>query len=137
MEAQEAALLRRVGGGLGHGQQPGPEGRGVVGVRLRGDDPVDLAQLVEDLLARERALGPEAREWVVVVLGVLADVAADEDARLIVVGAGERGKTARRLIGSVADSVAERASCDVLIVRPRDEADPVGEPWAGPPAGRP
>ena len=50
---------------------------------------------------------------------VLADVAADEDARLIVVGAGERGKTARRLIGSVADSVAQRASCDVLIVRPR------------------
>ena len=59
---------------------------------------------------------------------VLADVAADEDARLIVVGAGERGKTARRLIGSVADSVAQRASCDVLIVRPREPAEPSAAP---------
>lgn len=50
---------------------------------------------------------------------VLADVAAEQNARLIVVGAGERGKTARRVIGSVADFVAERAPCDVLIVRPR------------------
>ena len=50
---------------------------------------------------------------------VLADVAADCDARLIVVGAGDRGKAARRLIGSVADFVSERAPCDVLIVRPR------------------
>lgn len=49
---------------------------------------------------------------------VLADVAAEENARLIVVGAGERGKLARRLIGSVADLVAERAPCSVLIVRP-------------------
>ncbi len=49
---------------------------------------------------------------------VLAGVAAEENARLIVVGAGERGKLARRLIGSVADLVAERAPCNVLIVRP-------------------
>jgi nucleotide-binding universal stress UspA family protein len=49
---------------------------------------------------------------------VLTDIAAEEDARLIVVGAGDRGKTARRLIGSVADFVAERSPCDVLIVRP-------------------
>ena len=47
---------------------------------------------------------------------VLIDVAAEQDARLIVVGAGDRGRTAR-LIGSVADLVAERAPCDVLIVR--------------------
>jgi len=33
------------------------------------------------------------------------------------VGAGDRGKTARRLLGSVADFVAERSPCDVLIVR--------------------
>jgi len=53
---------------------------------------------------------------------VLTDVAAEEEARLIVVGAGDRGKTARRLIGSVADFVAERSPCDVLIVRPPEWA---------------
>jgi nucleotide-binding universal stress UspA family protein/RimJ/RimL family protein N-acetyltransferase len=48
---------------------------------------------------------------------VLTDLAAEQSARLIVVGAGDRGKTARRLLGSVADFVAERSPCDVLIVR--------------------
>lgn len=49
---------------------------------------------------------------------VLADVAIERNARLIVVGAGERGKTARRLLGGTADDVAVRAPCNVLIVRP-------------------
>ena len=49
---------------------------------------------------------------------ILTDVAAALNARLIVVGAGQRGKLVRRLIGSVADLVAERAPCNVLIVRP-------------------
>jgi nucleotide-binding universal stress UspA family protein len=51
---------------------------------------------------------------------VLTDVASELGARLIVVGAGERAKLARRLIGGVADVVAERSPCDVLIVRPRE-----------------
>jgi nucleotide-binding universal stress UspA family protein/RimJ/RimL family protein N-acetyltransferase len=50
---------------------------------------------------------------------VLTDIADERSARLIVVGAGDRGKTTRRLLGSVADFVAERSPCDVLIVRPR------------------
>ncbi len=50
---------------------------------------------------------------------VLTDVAGEENARLIVVGAGGRRKTTRRLIGSVSDFVAERSPCDVLIVRLR------------------
>jgi nucleotide-binding universal stress UspA family protein/GNAT superfamily N-acetyltransferase len=50
---------------------------------------------------------------------VLSDVAAEIDARLIVVGAGDHSKLARRLVGGVADVVAERAPCNVLIVRPR------------------
>jgi nucleotide-binding universal stress UspA family protein/GNAT superfamily N-acetyltransferase len=50
---------------------------------------------------------------------VLTDVAAEQRARLIVVGAGQRAKSTRRLIGSVADNVAERSPCNVLIVRPR------------------
>jgi nucleotide-binding universal stress UspA family protein len=37
---------------------------------------------------------------------VLAHIATEENARLIVVGAGERGKLARRLLGSVANLVA-------------------------------
>ena len=51
---------------------------------------------------------------------VLADVAAEESARLVGVGAGEPGKLARRLMGSVADLVAERSPCDVLVVGPSD-----------------
>jgi nucleotide-binding universal stress UspA family protein len=54
---------------------------------------------------------------------VLVDVAVEQRARLIVVGAGERGKKTRRLVGSVADTVAERAPCNVLIVRERERAD--------------
>ena len=49
---------------------------------------------------------------------VLADVAYEEAARLIVVGAGEHTEARRRLLGSAADAVARRAPCDVLIVRP-------------------
>ena len=48
-------------------------------------------------------------------------IAVEEDASLIVVGAGDRGKTTRRLMGGVADLVAERAPCNVLIVRPSPE----------------
>jgi nucleotide-binding universal stress UspA family protein len=51
----------------------------------------------------------------------LTDVATEQSARLIVVGAGERGGAARRLVGSVADVVAERSPCNVLIVRPPRE----------------
>ena len=50
---------------------------------------------------------------------VLTDLAAERNARLIVVGAGQTSKTARRLVGSTADLVAERAPCNVLIVRAR------------------
>ena len=62
---------------------------------------------------------------------VLAGVAAEENARLIVVGGGERGKPARRIIGSVADLVVERATCDVLIVA---RASPVEPTPSTPPA---
>ncbi len=54
---------------------------------------------------------------------ILSDVAIELNARMIVVGAGDRGKTARRILGSVADLVAERAPCSVLIVRPREHQD--------------
>jgi nucleotide-binding universal stress UspA family protein len=47
---------------------------------------------------------------------------AEENARLIVVGAGEHSKLARRLLGSVADLVAERSPCNVLIIRPDERS---------------
>jgi nucleotide-binding universal stress UspA family protein len=50
---------------------------------------------------------------------MLSDVAVEQNARMIVLSAGDRGKRARRIVGSVADLVAERAPCSVLIVRPR------------------
>lgn len=55
---------------------------------------------------------------------VLTDIAAEENARLVVVGGGEPSKAARRLIGSVTDLVAERSPCDVLIVRLRKGTTP-------------
>ncbi|HEY2258346.1 MAG TPA: GNAT family N-acetyltransferase [Solirubrobacteraceae bacterium] len=51
---------------------------------------------------------------------VLSDVAFEENARMIVVGAGGRSGPARRIVGAVADMVAERAPCSVLIARPSD-----------------
>ena len=50
---------------------------------------------------------------------VLTDVAVEVDARLIVVGAGPPRSTGRPLDGTVADVVAARSPCDVLIARPR------------------
>jgi nucleotide-binding universal stress UspA family protein len=48
----------------------------------------------------------------------LTDVATECNARLIVVGAGDRAGASRRVLGTIADYVAERSPCDVLIVRP-------------------
>jgi nucleotide-binding universal stress UspA family protein len=48
---------------------------------------------------------------------VLADIAEEVHARLIVVGAGGRTGTVRRLLGSTADTLVQIAPCDVLIVR--------------------
>ena len=58
---------------------------------------------------------------------VLADIAFEQSARLLVVGAGDRATTARRNIGNVAESVALRSPCDVLIVR-SPEAQPSAPP---------
>jgi nucleotide-binding universal stress UspA family protein/RimJ/RimL family protein N-acetyltransferase len=64
---------------------------------------------------------------------VLTDIAFERNARLIVVGAGERAKATRRIVGSVADFVAERSPCNVLIVRPRQgDVEPAGKDPAPP-----
>jgi len=93
----------------------------VVGAhRFLPSDEEELADVVRDAAGGLRDQGLHVHEHV--RRGdpalVLTDVAAEQNARLIVVGAGDRGKRLRRVIGSVADFVAERSPCDVLIVRP-------------------
>ena len=48
----------------------------------------------------------------------LIDVADDHGAELIVLGAVRDTSLATRLLGSTAEEVTRRVSCDVLIVRP-------------------
>src|SRR6266542_4455674 len=60
VEAQEAALLRGVGGALGRGLQPLAKLGGLLGRGLLDQQRVDRAELVEDLLARLRAPRLEA-----------------------------------------------------------------------------
>lgn len=94
----------------------------LIGVTRRlSADARDLRQLVTETAGELRAQGVDTTAEVRTgdAALVLTDAAFEREARLIVVGAGERGKAARRLIGSVADYVAERAPCNVLIVRPR------------------
>jgi nucleotide-binding universal stress UspA family protein len=74
--------------------------------------PTGVADEVDDA----RAVGVHDADPALVIAGV----AAEENAWLIVVGAGERGKLARRIIGGVVDLVVERATCNVLIVRPSE-----------------
>lgn len=52
----------------------------------------------------------------------LLTVAADRSADVIVVGARQDRSVADRLLGTVASEVVKRAQCDVVIVRPLEEA---------------
>jgi nucleotide-binding universal stress UspA family protein len=93
----------------------------VVGAhRFLPSDEADVAAVVHAAAARLRDQGLHVHAHV--RRGdpalVLADVAAERNARLIVVGAGDRGTPVNRLIGSVADLVAARSPCNVLVVRP-------------------
>jgi nucleotide-binding universal stress UspA family protein/RimJ/RimL family protein N-acetyltransferase len=58
----------------------------------------------------------------------LVDIAAHEQVALVVVGATARSGATRRVLGSVSDSVAQRAPCNVLIVR---DGEPVGRDESG------
>jgi nucleotide-binding universal stress UspA family protein len=77
----------------------------------------DLAQsLLDDLASRARLAGVEvtAHGKVGSPADVICEVAAEVDADLIIVG-NKGMKGARRVLGSVPNSVAHQASCSVLI----------------------
>ena len=82
--------------------------------------PADVSAAVREAAAGMRERGLHVHEHV--RRGdpalLLAEIAAEQCARLIVVGAGEHSDLARRLLGGTAELVAERAPCSVLIVRP-------------------
>ena len=92
----------------------------VVGVQryFAGQEP-ELVMAVEKAADSLRAQGVEVRQQVSRgdAALVLSDAALEQKARLIVVGAGDRGKAARRILGGVAGLVAKRAPCSVLIAR--------------------
>ena len=84
----------------------------------RAHDPYDLVEIVE-----EEIVGRNAVE-------AILDYAHDEGVDLVVMGTHGRSGWRRGVLGSVAESVARRAPCPVLTVRPLDA--PGERPW--PPA---
>ena len=84
-----------------------------VAVGLREDE--DLDALADEL--RER--GVEVRTHVRrgAIVASLVDVAAEQQARLIVVDASDRSAAARLLTGDMPYAVARNAPCDVLLLR--------------------
>lgn len=69
----------------------------------------------------------------------LLQVAVDYDADLVMVGTHDRKGLSRFVTGSVADEVARRATCPVMLVRPKDhssfaKSDRVEPPRADPDA---
>ncbi len=121
--AEHAAVLARLTGSTLHLVQG--SGSPVLAAPMYGDvpaiDPAAVAQAcaaeLEPLAGRFRSTGIDVEIHVVAASGhvALCDVAEAVQADLIVVG--NRGMTgARRLLGSVPNSVAHRAPCSVLIV---------------------
>jgi nucleotide-binding universal stress UspA family protein/GNAT superfamily N-acetyltransferase len=96
----------------------------LVGVhRFFAGHEADVVTMVRQAAESLRSQGLDVREQVLRgdAALVLSDVAVEQNARLIVVGAGARGGATRRILGGVADLVAERAPCNVLIARPGGE----------------
>jgi nucleotide-binding universal stress UspA family protein len=75
------------------------------------DKGVTLARQVG--LVAERLVVPEAAS----AAGTLARVAAERDARAVVVGAHGRGRISDLLLGSTARSLVNDAPCPVVVVR--------------------
>jgi nucleotide-binding universal stress UspA family protein len=80
----------------------------------------DVAAVAADMRKRGIAAGEHVRRGDPAL--VITEVAAECNARLIVIGAGGPEGAWRRIVGTVADYVAWRTPCDLLIVRPRQPA---------------
>jgi nucleotide-binding universal stress UspA family protein len=82
-----------------------------------------VGRLVDAFLARANTLTLD-RVAVYTTVGTPSErilaLAAGVDADLIVLGTHSRHGLARLLLGSVAEAVVRRASCGVLVIRPRD-----------------
>jgi nucleotide-binding universal stress UspA family protein len=90
-----------------------------------------IEQKVQALLAREQALPERIRGHVrwEVPGEEIAQLAADLEADLVVVGTHGRRGLSRMLMGSVAEIVVRLAPCPVLVVRPKGVLDvPAIEP---------
>ncbi|HEX8789822.1 MAG TPA: universal stress protein [Polyangiaceae bacterium] len=98
---------------------PAPLGLGVTAVEMMADGRKRIEALAAE--ARGRFVGRLATHvacgsaWKQ-VLQVAIDVQAD----LLIVGTHGRGGVKRMLLGSVAETVARKASCPVLVVREKD-----------------
>jgi nucleotide-binding universal stress UspA family protein len=86
-------------------------------------EPIDLQQVADSVLARAAGtlsgIEVETHSREGDPAQVIADVANEQDADLIVVG--DRGLTGleRFLLGSVSSKLSHHAPCSVMIVRPR------------------
>jgi nucleotide-binding universal stress UspA family protein len=86
-------------------------------------EPIDLRQVAESVLAREaRPLHDEGVEVMIHAregdpAEVLIDVAQEEDADLIVVGARGLSGLKRFLLGSVSSKLSHHAPMSVMVVR--------------------
>ena len=91
------------------------------------EDLVDLGKVAEQVLQRAAALTDDGLEVETVSrqgdpAEVIAQVAEDRGAELIVVGDRGLGAVKRFLLGSVSDKLAHHAPCNVLIVRGKEHA---------------
>lgn len=82
-------------------------------------DPAERDALMERGSARLRELGSAARAVAsrLPPAQALIEVAREERAEMILVGATGTGYVARALLGSTAENLVRHAPCDVLVVR--------------------
>jgi nucleotide-binding universal stress UspA family protein len=103
--------------------------------------PVVSPEEAEEVAQAEAAIAGEDVERTVAVLGrdaepkvvrgepgtAICDVAAEVAADLVVIGAHGKGVIRRVLLGSTSEYVVRHAPCPVLVIRRRDESEPVGD----------
>ena len=143
LEEGEWVLVHGAAGGVGTASLQVAAGLGAKTIAIVSSDEKEKVarEAGADEVVRSDGAGVKAGDRVAAfcMLGGFAETAVAPDfltfalpddldfaqgASLIVVGAGDRGTVSRRLMGGVADLVAERAPCNVLIVRPRAEPRP-------------